>query len=397
MRKPILVFVLCVLYSQCVFQGAFAQTDPTQTDAEKHNVHSQVTFHDLVESVQAYDAKHGAASVKSLYSDIIKYPKPLDLDSTLMTTIQRPEVMVELRSEAAHGNPYAQFSLAELYANGLSVPKDYVKADFWYRKAAEQGLATAQNELGGSYLFGWGVTRNTTIGHYWTRRAAEQGLAAAQYNLGNYYFSALSVPRHYTQADLWWRKAAKQGYAKAQYNLGHSYFLGQGVPQNTLQAIFWWKKAAAQGSKSALKAIQISEHTIGSATASATRTAWGGNHWQYIGYTYSGFKTYLDISIPVIKRQGKSEVLLARTHGKYLPGMKMLLFVDCENADNAILFGPVIKSAETGSVINLANKRINEIQALPLSTIEERLLDYGQLSPIQSGTLQALVYQNQCQ
>ena len=49
---------------------------------------------------------------------------------------------------AEKGNAYAQHNLGLCYHNGEGVPKDYVQAVFWHRKAAEQGLAQSQNSLG---------------------------------------------------------------------------------------------------------------------------------------------------------------------------------------------------------------------------------------------------------
>ena len=64
---------------------------------------------------------------------------------------------------------------------------DYDKALKWYRKAAEQGLATAQCNLGWCYDNGRGVTQNYAEAAKWYRKAAEQGYAHAQFNLGYYY------------------------------------------------------------------------------------------------------------------------------------------------------------------------------------------------------------------
>ena len=48
---------------------------------------------------------------------------------------------------ADQGNAYAQFSLGTMYRFGKGVAKDYAAAVFWFRKAADKGLAAAQNNL----------------------------------------------------------------------------------------------------------------------------------------------------------------------------------------------------------------------------------------------------------
>ncbi len=67
---------------------------------------------------------------------------------------------------------------------GEGVPKDYAEAEWWTRKAAEQGRAIAQYNLGWMYFFGRGVPHGYAEALKWYRLAAEQGNALAQLNLG---------------------------------------------------------------------------------------------------------------------------------------------------------------------------------------------------------------------
>jgi uncharacterized protein len=61
----------------------------------------------------------------------------------------------------------AQLVLGLMYANGDSVVKDQVQAVKWYRKAAEQGMATAQFNLGVMYAKGEGVIKDPIEAHAW--------------------------------------------------------------------------------------------------------------------------------------------------------------------------------------------------------------------------------------
>ena len=90
--------------------------------------------------------------------------------------------------------------------------QDHAQAVYWYRKAADQGLADAQIQLGNCYS----VMKDDAQAVYWYRKAADQGLASAQYNLGNCYYNGWGVTIDDTQAAYWFYKAAKQGdkYAK---------------------------------------------------------------------------------------------------------------------------------------------------------------------------------------
>ena len=56
-----------------------------------------------------------------------------------------------LRSAAEQGDPYAQFNLGAMYANGVGVLKDDAEAVRWWRLAAHQGDVDAQYALGSVY------------------------------------------------------------------------------------------------------------------------------------------------------------------------------------------------------------------------------------------------------
>ncbi len=133
-----------------------------------------------------------------------------------------------LKIEAGQGDAASQYNLGIKYEEGRGVTKNYTKAVYWYRKAAEQGYASAQYNLGVAYSNGEGVPQNDSKAVEWYRKAAEQGDAEAQYNLGFVYSNGEGVPQNDSKAVYWYRKAAEQGHAKAQCNLGVAYYYGQG-------------------------------------------------------------------------------------------------------------------------------------------------------------------------
>jgi uncharacterized protein len=95
------------------------------------------------------------------------------------------------------------------YATGEGVPQDAQQAVYWYRLAAEQGIAPAQYQLGLRYANGDGVTRDYVEAAKWYRRAAEQGVAFAQFNLGVRYVNGQGVARDPVQAYRWFSIAAQ--------------------------------------------------------------------------------------------------------------------------------------------------------------------------------------------
>lgn len=69
------------------------------------------------------------------------------------------------------------------YTTGEGVGKDEYQAAAWFRKAAEQGLASAQYNLGVAYAEGNGLVKDEAQAVAWFRKAAEQGDSDAQANL----------------------------------------------------------------------------------------------------------------------------------------------------------------------------------------------------------------------
>lgn len=163
----------------------------------------------------------------------------------------RAGIPQELLAKAKAGDAGAQCDLGMIYAQGQDVPKDYLQAATWFRKAAEQGETTAEYNLGVLYDDGDGVSRDYVQAAKWFRNAAEKGDPNAQYSLGVLYAKGRGVTQDYAQAAVWYRKAADGGDANAQNQLGVLYYFGHGVPEDYAQAANWYRKAAEQGDANA--------------------------------------------------------------------------------------------------------------------------------------------------
>ena len=62
-----------------------------------------------------------------------------------------------------------------MYRLGAGVPLNYVEAEKWFRKAAEQGHAGSQVELGGKYFTGEGVPEDYAEAYAWYLLAKANG------------------------------------------------------------------------------------------------------------------------------------------------------------------------------------------------------------------------------
>jgi TPR repeat protein len=122
-----------------------------------------------------------------------------------------------------------------LYSTGAGVPRDYVAALAWYRRAAENGSAQAMNNIATVYFHGLGVPQSYEESVKWLRLAVKQGDAAAQNKLGSLYDEGLGVPKSAQDSFELFSLAAAQGYAPGMANLGRAYAGGRGVKRDEIR------------------------------------------------------------------------------------------------------------------------------------------------------------------
>jgi uncharacterized protein len=130
--------------------------------------------------------------------------------------------------------------------------------------AAQQGDAEAQYQLG---MHSWGIyikerfPRSSPTTHefdikvnrvealkaeFWFRLAAQKGHTKAEFRLGGIYSLGWSFwQTDYHEAVKWYRRAAEKGHPMSQVDLGSMYENGQGVPQDYLLAHMWYNLGAA--------------------------------------------------------------------------------------------------------------------------------------------------------
>jgi hypothetical protein len=156
-----------------------------------------------------------------------------------------------MQSAADLGHTDAMGGLGYFYSQGISAPKDPVKALEWFRKGAEKGSAKSQYNLGTSLMKSHERQPNekkAAEGIEWIRKAAEQKLPEANLSYGTYaYFGEHNTAQNYELAATHFQIAADHGLAEAQNHLGAMNENGQGMAIDHEQAIAWYRKAALQG------------------------------------------------------------------------------------------------------------------------------------------------------
>jgi len=164
-------------------------------------------------------------------------------------------------ARAAAGDAQAQYSLGDVYHQGLSgVPRDLAKALGWYVKAAQSGNPAAFNRLGLLAQKGEEVPQNLVKAADCFRRGAELGDAVCQYNLACCYLEGEGVSKDISLAYPWMLKAAEQAQAAAQYNIGVMLYQGAIGEPNVARGLAWLEKAAAQDQPDALYQLGLCFH-----------------------------------------------------------------------------------------------------------------------------------------
>ncbi|MGH8469435.1 MAG: tetratricopeptide repeat protein, partial [Gammaproteobacteria bacterium] len=87
------------------------------------------------------------------------------------------EVLLPLAQSSK--DPYAQYYLGIMYANGQGVAKDLSAAGRWFKSAAELGIPQAQFRLGELYAQGQGVTQDFGSAYAWFSVASQSGHSQA--------------------------------------------------------------------------------------------------------------------------------------------------------------------------------------------------------------------------
>ena len=149
---------------------------------------------------------HGDKSADAYYEEAVRKHGTAPIE----------EVFALYARAAERGNPYAQYNVAMMYANGEAVNVDYQQAVYWFQKSAVRNFAPARYRLGELYFFGMGgLPQSETAAVRLFRLAAEQGDADAQMNLAVMY-AGRHVPEPDAQTALaLMERAAEGGHALA--------------------------------------------------------------------------------------------------------------------------------------------------------------------------------------
>jgi len=155
------------------------------------------------------------------------------------------EELNALIAQAEGGDVAAMNQLGQIY--GGNEFKDFEKAFYWHKKAAELGNVNSMSNLGGwCYLQGNGTEKNIPLADEWLKKCVENGgvWIWAFNEIANIYANDAQY-KDLNKAFYWYSKSAEAGDALGMSNLGGwCYLWGNGTEKNLKLAMEWLEKAA---------------------------------------------------------------------------------------------------------------------------------------------------------
>lgn len=230
-------------------QTALEETTPANTDTAAIPAS---LYHPLEKfSGRAFKQDPQIANIVAKEVKRIPLAERASPDASLSAGIQK------LEAQAFAGVPEAQHDLAAVYTAGRAgVTQNFEKAAFWFREAADNGVANAAYNLGVLFHQGLGVERDLDRALYWYREAAKKNHPEAAYNLGIAHIEGIGTSYDAPLAAAFFETAANQGVIEAAYNLGLIYENGLiGGSAKPEDAMLWYKIAADGGSTDAKAAL----------------------------------------------------------------------------------------------------------------------------------------------
>jgi TPR repeat protein len=119
-----------------------------------------------------------------------------------------------------------------------------------FDSGARQGCALSQDAIG-QLALEYETEESFKVARYWSEKAAEQGYAPAQARMGTIFHEGLGVPRDPERAVWWFVQAAKQNHPGAQFMIGVASHLGIGIEANRFHSARMLMLSAARGNQMA--------------------------------------------------------------------------------------------------------------------------------------------------
>jgi TPR repeat protein len=142
------------------------------------------------------------------------------------------------KESAESGQLLGMAELAGCYYRGRGIPRDYLKAVEWAKKAVNDAESTPDINLG------------------------PMGIWDCYATLGCCYYSGNGVAKDLVRAAEYFKKAADEGDGYCQYRIGLCYSKGFGVAKDDILGYMWLNLSAVGGDKDAAVARETLAHKM---------------------------------------------------------------------------------------------------------------------------------------
>lgn len=178
------------------------------------------------------------------------------------------------------GHAGSQYMLGKMYLDQAGERRNPLKAEYWFKRAAELGHQQAQLELGLMYFSGRDIEKNLKLASVWLLRATQnqqtvdeekakklsKKKATTKKSSKNKKRKTISLfnrgmiayqKQDYATALMLWYPLAMKGDAEAQLMLGNLFMREEGIYKNPKKGLYWYEKAIAQNDVDTSKTLGL--------------------------------------------------------------------------------------------------------------------------------------------
>ena len=153
--------------------------------------------------------------------------------------IQKLSTMTDSNTQDVENKGQKYLKLGRKFNSGHRIPRDYGKANNYFKLAGEAGCGEGYCSLGDNYEKGNGVQQDYTKAHEYYKLACDLGCGEGYRNLGCLYASGYGVQQDDIKAHEYYKLAGELGCGYGYYDLGSDYKYGVSVPQDTEKALYY--------------------------------------------------------------------------------------------------------------------------------------------------------------
>jgi TPR repeat protein len=180
---------------------------------------------------------------------------PFQLGRVAMASKDYPAALAQYTKAFELGNTLALHELGTMYADGVGVGRDPVRARFYFELAIEKKHAPSMVSLAEQYERGVGAPPDLKKAYGYYMQAADLGNARAVTKVAMYTEKGVTIAKNLKQARDLYEMGATMGDDVAMLHLARFYANGIGGKKDLTQAKNWLVQASEAGSEDAKRVL----------------------------------------------------------------------------------------------------------------------------------------------